>query len=191
GNQDNLSNLSPEEQEAYSWAQNSFDTDYLTFSNLQTHPALLNNLDALWWHYDESQALPGNAVLDTIKNVINNFVDSGGGLLLSGFATQYVVDLGIEDTPPQEIFQNPGTSSADGFFRKVSGHPIFEGFINPVVTLSAGLQVDNTTCWWNDPATFDGIWLADEVFQSGKIACGEYHQSSGKVLGIGSPAFDW
>ncbi|KAA3658448.1 MAG: DUF4960 domain-containing protein [Calditrichaeota bacterium] len=191
GTKANFDSLSAEEKAAYDWAHHVAATSYLSFESLQIAPTQLENFEMIWWHFDESDTLPENSTTEIVMQSIRDFVASGGGMLLSGFATQYVLPLGFEDTPPQEISKIPSTSSAAGFWRKADAHPIFEELINPVVTLSSNLQVDNLTCWWTDEATFDGEWLGDTVFRSGKIACGEYQHMLGKVIVIGSPAFDW
>ncbi|RKY55554.1 MAG: hypothetical protein DRP89_03060, partial [Candidatus Neomarinimicrobiota bacterium] len=191
GNKTIYENLSDEEKEAYDWAISNYASNYISFNNIINTPSIIDTFNLIWWHYNENTSLPMESSDNAVIDALSSFISEGGGVLLSGFAPQYVVNMGIEDTPPQEISNEPTTSSVWGFTQIDRNHLIFRDMLNPVVTLSANLQVDNNICWWTDPETFDGSWLADLVWPDSVVTIGEYEVGSGKVIVVCSRAFDW
>ena len=61
----------------------------------------------LWWHYADEPSLPSVAVRPETLAAVHRHLGSGGGVLLTLYATAYVVPLGIESTPP-DVVGHPG-----------------------------------------------------------------------------------
>lgn len=194
-----LSELNNEEKEAYDWAISTYNAEYLSFEDINDGTVDISDYDVIWWHYDDTfddnYSLPANAVTNQSVEVINDFVSAGGGLFLSGFAPQFVVDMGIQSKPPNEIVRDNKVSGEWGFYQIAEGHPIFDGMQNPFATVSSGINVDNTICWWTSPSDFDGTWLTDLEWRTSSgpniVSSGEYNHGEGKVVVVGAGAFEW
>lgn len=146
---------------------------------------------ALWWHHVDSKELPGAMTRPEVVGAIRDYLSGGGGLLLSGYAVQYVVDLGLEDTPPSTISHEPRTADGWGYRQRQGGHAAFSGLDSTFITVSGNARSDNFVAWWDDPGAFSGTWLADTHDGGGKVAAGEYTLGAGHVLVTGAGAFTW
>lgn len=184
--------LSDEEAAAFAFVQEEYDAIYISFNQLSSSDTYTDIVNVIWWHSNTSQSLPALASNSSVIDRIHNFLDDGKGLFLSGFATQWVVQLGVEDSTPQEVVKGSATSGNWGFLPKVEEHPIFNNLPSPFVTLSSGNTTENLISWWNVPATFDGTWLADTEWNSGTlVTAGEYEQRDGSIIVVGAGAYDW
>jgi len=187
-----LTQLTDEERAAYDWLKLHYNTVFIPINSIEQDASILNTVEVLWWHHDMSNTTPSAAQKSVVVEAFKDFLRQGKGLLLTGFAPQYVVDLGVEDTAPQEVHRGLTTSGNWGFYALDTEHPIFNGLSRPFYTLSAGLQVWNSICWWNNSSFFDGKWLADVEWQSGTlVTAGEYQLGSGKIIVVGAGAYDW
>ena len=190
-----LSGLTDEEQEAYQWLQSVYNSEYISFDDIRQDPQLLDDFDVIWWHNDEQIELPESAVDEETVTAIEDFISKGGGLFLSGLASQYAVDLGIQSVPPAEISRDGATSGDWGFYQMNEHHPAFDGLNNPFATISSGLEVANRISWWTDPDDFDGTWLTDLEWRSDDgpdiVSSGEYELGEGTVFFVGAGAFEW
>ncbi|MCB2153824.1 DUF4960 domain-containing protein [bacterium] len=183
--------LTSEQLKAYEFAIGSCGAQLLTFDEIAADPGAFDDVDVAWWHEDASTDLPEAANDATVLSQIQGFVESGGGLLLTGFAPQYVLSLGYEDTPPSLVIQDPTTSGEWGFRQREPAHPIFNGLPETFLVLSSNLTVDNNIVWWNDPTRFDGRWLADTEWSGYLVTVGEYTLEQGRILLVGTGAFEW
>ena len=182
--------LSPDEEEAYNWASTNYNVIYLPLSVVESNP-ILSDIDVIWWHYDESTTLPDDSTTDVVKNTINDFVSNGGGLFLSGFASQYVVDLGLESHDSFLIdSSNSITSTLSGISIKKPQDPIFKDLSSPIYLLDGGLLVNSNYCVLSS-AQFDGNWLGDSETPIGLVVCGEYLLGGGKIIFLGTDSYDW
>jgi len=89
-----------------------------SFADASGKPAQLSadDYDLAWFHYAGGT---GRAPFDRLKidrvprefrskkaiGAIKAFVQRGGGLILSGLAASYACDLGLESTPPDEVYR--------------------------------------------------------------------------------------
>lgn len=186
---DNVGGLVPEELAAYSWAMRNYDAEYISLADVRTSPEKLAPFRAAWFHHTRSLLLPPIAEDAAVAGSLKSFCASGRGLLLSGVAPQLVVALGVEQNPPTTITQDPQVSGNWGFAARDASHPVFTGFPASFGTLSEGMRVENTICWWDDPTTFHGKWLADLEWSGGKVAMGEYRCGDGGIVVVGAGAF--
>ena len=190
--------LNAEEKAAYDWLDQNYDPVIITFEELKAGDFAADTIKAIWWHLDQTAdlSLPDSARDTLVTRTLYNYVEQGNGLYLSGFAPQYVVDLGVEDTEPQEIRRGrdgePESSGEWGYYQLDASHPIFKGFTNPFAVLSSGLEVNNNICWWTQPSTFDGTWLGDTEWESGSLVLlGEYELGEGSIIVNGAGAYEW
>lgn len=183
--------LSNEEKVAFEFAQKKFNATYLSLEQVSEMTSPFEGINVLWWHSNTSSSLPTTVTNNKTIEKINEFLDAGNGLFLSGFSTQLVVNLGLEDTQPQEVVKNNTTSGDWGFMPKEDS-PIFNNLPSPFITLSSGNTTENVLSWWNQPDTFDGVWLADTEWNSGTlVTVGEYEKNKGSVVVVGAGAYDW
>lgn len=184
-------NLGAEEAAAYQWATENYDTMYIGLTDLAENPGQLQDVSVVWWHQAGLKDLPEAAMSPALRKSLLQFASAGRGILLTGFATQYVYTLGLSSNPPSSVLAERKRTDEWGFYPVDPRHPVFEGLDSPFATLSSGLESDNIVAWWDDPSTFKGRWLADLEWQGGKIACGEFPVGNGKILFVGAGAFDW
>jgi Domain of unknown function (DUF4960)/Secretion system C-terminal sorting domain len=214
GTEPNMADLGADEKAAYEWALASLDTNavYFNIVDLVLDPTLLDEFKAMWIHYDEFTDLP--LLLDNVntENLVKNFRNDGGGIFLSGTATQYLVNLDATTKGPNQVekaadpFTNPDHW---GFLAKVPEHPIFLNLPQPFKTLYSqnGLRED-TRAWWNldlgfDPNIppadrFDGIQLASTEWDASFVVLvtvaefeGNVDLCQGDIIAVGAGAFDW
>lgn len=174
--------------QAVRWLQQQEGYDVHTASALDQLVA--NSYDVLWWNATNSASLDPSATSSETREAVLAFVEEGGGLLMTGYATQYAANLGLT-AAPTTVIREPASSGAWGFAATCPNHPIFRGLPQPVITLSEGSQVENLIAWWDNPADFGGYWLADTESSIGKVAIGELRHGRGKVITVGGGAFDW
>ncbi|MEI6408557.1 MAG: DUF4960 domain-containing protein [Bacteroidota bacterium] len=214
GTEASLNDLDPDEKAAYDWAITKFDTNavYFNIVDLVLDPTLLNNFKAMWWHYDKFIDLPLLFDNPNTENMMKTFRNNGGGILLTGSATQYVKNLDATTKGPNQVSRAavPGTNPDHwGFRAKDPGHPIFANLPVPFTTLysQTGLRED-LLAWWNlvpdfDPNTppqdrFDGVYLASTEWDANfQFICsvaefpGQTSPCQGDILTVGAGAFDW
>ncbi|MBU6340685.1 MAG: T9SS type A sorting domain-containing protein [Bacteroidetes bacterium] len=214
GTEANLADLDPDEKEAYSWAIATLDTNavYFNIVDLVLDPTLLKNFKAIWWHYDKFIDLPLLFDNPNTEKVMKDFRNGGGGILLTGAATQYVKNLGVTTKGPNQVSKaaSPATNPDHwGFRAKDPNHPIFTNLPVPFTTLysTTGLRED-LLAWWNlvpdfDPNTppadrFDGTYLATTEWDANfQFICsvaefkGTASPCTGNVLTVGAGAYDW
>lgn len=85
-----------------------------TFVDQNGTTVSLSNFDTVWIHYeapsgtgflDQAKAVPvtGRAITTALLDALKGYVNSGGGLLLSGHSAHYAVAIGYETVPPNDI----------------------------------------------------------------------------------------
>jgi hypothetical protein len=99
---DKSSALSPEEQAAWNFLcpLKSVRTERISFQSLDRRSVISRLPHLLWWHFDTSRQLPFVALSPEVVSSVRAFVQKGDSLLLSLLASQYVVDLGVEELKP-------------------------------------------------------------------------------------------
>lgn len=214
----NISNL--DELTAYQWLISNYPgAQYLSFTDI-VNGASLENIDVIWWHYDEAQNLPAIATKTEVVSALKTYRADGGNLLLTTFASQYVDVLGIVPAGkgPNNVFGdflpnggvdgNPWGMSFVGH----ENHPIFLGLETyqpgKANLLEGGTFRLNHTAWWFLPewgGYGDGAgWrdqtggnnLASEAWDdglNGRVTIAEFPSGTEKsnVVVITMGAYDW
>ena len=134
-----------DEAAAASWLINIYGGVFLPVSQIKDNTANLSDYKALWIHFDrQSDETTINnefaaAFLDVdVKNAINNFYKAGGNLLLSIYATRYVVDLERYDLAIElkgfgNGGNNPDVWSVSPTWGTFMGAPeVFNRFTDPI-----------------------------------------------------------
>jgi hypothetical protein len=158
----------PDEKAAAQWALSTFDlAQYISFSALKANLAVLDEIDAVWWHFDTSYELPGgNFVLpdiafdEDIVSALKQFRNNGHGIYLSGFATQYLKTLEVVSAagnPDEQGGAAADFANADNWgisFKGREDHPIFEGLrtkegeSDVAFLISGGTSRKDNKSWW-------------------------------------------
>ncbi|MBM7420254.1 MULTISPECIES: DUF4960 domain-containing protein [Chryseobacterium] len=210
----------PDEIAASDWLFSKYSgAIYVSFNDISAG-ALLNNIDVLWWHYDSATGLPNDALNANTTGKIKTYLNNGGNILLTSFASQYVDALGIVPSGkgPNNVF---GDFLPNGFvdgndwgmsFVGHENHPVFEGLLT-YEPGKANLLKKNTfrlnhTAWWFLPdwGGYDngagwrtqtgGNNLASEAWDNsldGRVSIAEFPGGAAnkKCIVISMGAYDW
>jgi hypothetical protein len=219
GTADNVASISNEDEKASAqWTLSTFKlAKYVNFNTLKANPALLEETDAVWWHYDTSYelaegnfALPSIAFDDEIVTVLKNFRNNGGGIYLSGFATQYLKTLEVvptEGNPDEQGGAPAEFENADAWgisFKGHTDHPVFDGIRTKdgdgevAFLISGGAWRKDNKSWWvviNEDFSY-GIDLASTEWDKNHdilVLIAEFPgtEAQGKVIGFSAGAYDW
>jgi hypothetical protein len=219
GTADNLASITnADEKAAAQWTINTFKlAKYVSFNTLKANPSVLDDIDAIWWHYDTSYELPeGNFALPSVAmeaeivTTLINFRNNGGGLYLSGFATQYLKTLEVvaaEGNPDEQGGAVADFENADNWgisFKGQKNHPVFEGLRTKdddeevAFLISGGAWRKDNKSWWvviNEDFPY-GVDLAStewDVNHDILVLLAEFpgSESQGKVIGFSAGAYDW
>ena len=152
----------PDEKAAANWFFSNYPTaDYVSFQAIEGGQRL-SNYKVMWWHFDDDQNLPAATLSSKVTIAIKAYRASGGGLLLTTYATRYVEALGLVPAGkgPNNVFGDFGPTA--GFietnnhwgisFRTRENHPIFQGLETyepgKAWLLQKGTFRKNHTAWW-------------------------------------------
>lgn len=229
GNAATLSELQPEEQAACTWMMSNIDeTLYASLDEVRTGKYNLTDCKIIFWHMHVDESIDSKAKFEenapqaaAAVPAIQAYLNAGGNLLLSRYATYLPGYLSINGNPATDRFPNncwlgrkesdPETTSGPWSFSCAghTDHPVFQGLLgdgNPatVYTCDAGYQITNTTCQWHIGADWGGIATHDDFRTQtgatdiahggdGAVVVWEFPSSAsnGGIICIGSGAYDW
>lgn len=144
---------------------------FITTSEIENATVDLSEFSVIWIHIDNNTTsdIPANFTNATVLTAVTDYYKAGGNLLLSGYATQYLVDLGRidENRKPNLIGIGDGEQNLDiwginpniGMTYNYSSHPIYSkkvtvseltanNYTFPIVPLiSAGHKEDHNCMW--------------------------------------------
>lgn len=202
-----ISNLPAAEQKAYNWAISKYGSDaaYKTFAEVSAN-GLPSAARVVWFHFEDDPQLPASAATAATK--IGDFVKNGGGLLVSGFATGYVVDAGVTTVAPTETINNdPAGPDVAWGIKPLNGqaaHPIFAGLTPTTDWVDpnwGGFRTISTTTAGREALR----WWTGGKFPGTPIACmpwwnpadlnipviGEIKSGNGRAMTCTAPGFNW
>lgn len=138
---------------AANWLVNTYGGVFLPVSQIKDNTADLSDYKALWIHFDrQSDETTINnefaaAFLDAdVKTAINDFYKAGGNLLLSIYATRYVVDLGRYDLAVELKGFGNGGNNPDVWYASptwgtfVGAPEVFNKFTDPLYDGMTGVS---------------------------------------------------
>ena len=172
---------------------NQFTVEVISFSKISKRPEILNKFDVLWFHKPDDSDF---TVLEQSKDVragIYNYLQKGGGLLLSLDAFKYINVLDIERKIPEVkqkgIKENEGEQMLG--FQSFGEHPVFTG-LNGGTYILKPMQ-DKTVRqigYFNHNIPNNGKVVAVDkdnlsVNKKAKIVL-EYQIGKGKVIAVGA-----
>lgn len=165
--------------------------------------AALEAVDAVWIHAAEHTPSLAGSPLEALRR----FVEHGGGVLLSLFATRLVTPLGLEALPPNECRVAEWHDDADplwldGFrdwpgFPHIRGmqawgaHPLFDGFVRGTYTWQAteGERIGEATYVrprWPVAGRVVAVERAYVHLNADKAVAWEYLAGRGRVICLGA-----
>ena len=208
-----IDGLKDEEKAAAQWMLNTIPRSiYISMRDLMSGAVKLDpeECKAIWWHGDDTD-WPSQA-WDS-REAVKEYYQNGGSLLLSRYAIRYINDVyqiaknqqGPNAEGGESIEQLPNPA---GFKIGDATHALFSGLEKDnenVYLISAGLATTNRAVQWNvttgdytglaDWGTKTGaVALAYDVNDSNLVPIAEFparSKGAGKVICIGSPAFEW
>ncbi len=191
-----------EAQSAWAWiGKEKVKARRITFNEIASSPAILDQCNILWWHYDQAIDLPQDAKGNGIKNSISAFVQKGGSLFLTLLAAPYVADLGFESARPDTI--RKGSWDQESWikdypdmrgFGSNQGHPIFAGLAGAVFTWNPKKGMPFAGAWYSAPSQpREGRIIAVErqyirLNEDWRVITG-YEAGQGRILAVGSAMF--
>jgi len=209
-----------DEVTASNWLFDNFPgARYISFESV-LNGADLSDVNVIWWHFDSAANLPSVAYNPAVTTALKNFRTSGGNLLLTSFASQYVDALGIVPSGkgPNNVFGDfPPNGNVDGnswgmSFVGHENHPIFQGLTTfeagKANLLQGGTFRLNHTAWWFLPEwggygngegwrnQTGGTNLASEAWDNnldGRVTIAEFPNTATNknVIVISMGAYDW
>ncbi|MFH0989690.1 MAG: DUF4960 domain-containing protein [bacterium] len=195
----NNSPLSPEEKSAWKFLskQHQYAPIVISFEEIYRRPSLLNTLNTLWWHYDESTFLPSIALDPEVLASIRTFIERGGSLLLSLLSAQYTINLGIESRRPNVLIKGHWQEAcwAQGYadirgFASYFGHPIIDRFGRGVFAWNPEKGNPYSACYYDGVNPEKGKVVAVErqyiKLAEAKRIISEYSVGKGKLLSVGA-----
>jgi len=160
---------------------------------------------------DPMQALMPELVNEQTVQAMKEYVNHGGGLLLTGISGLYAMVLGVEETMPNSIRENSyitpvlaaGIASADGFEQ----HPVFKNLPAEGFFTTCNFPYRNllTECAWKARVP-SGSVIANEFVEYKKgddpnngsrnrigeyAAIVEYSHGKGKIMVLGGRSCDF
>lgn len=229
GNAATLAELQPEEQAACTWMMSNIDeTLYASLDEVRTGKYNLSECKVIFWHMHEDVSIDSKAKFEenapqaaAAVPAIQAYLNAGGNLLLSRYATYLPGYLSINGNPATDRFPNncwlgrkendPETTTEAWHFSCAghTDHPVFQGLLGDgnaekVYTCDAGYQITNTTCQWHIGTDWGGIATHDDFRTQtgatdiahggdGAVVVWEFPSSAsnGGIICIGSGAYDW
>lgn len=151
---------------AAQWFQTKYAANGVVLSTNDIANADLSQYKVIWVHVDRvgTGALPAQLTANSVLDKLKNYYQSGGNLILTTHATQYIADLGRipSNRKPGIIGAGSGTSNSDiwsinvniGMVYDYSEHPLFHGlntipdYGHPTIPLiGAGFKEDHNCMW--------------------------------------------
>ena len=229
GNAATLSELQPEEQAACTWMMANVDeTLYASLDEVRTGKYNLTDCKIIFWHMHADVSIDSKSKFEenapqaaAAVPAIQAYLNAGGNLLLSRYATYLPGYLSVNGNPATDRYPNncwlgrkesdPETTSEAWHFSCAghTDHPMFQGLdgdgnADKVFTCDAGYLITNTTCQWHIGSDWGGIATHDDFRTQtgatdiahggdGAVVVWEFPSSAsnGGIICIGSGAYDW
>jgi len=224
-----LDQLNPEEYTACRWMLANVDKSlYISWDDFKAGTFDLSECEVIWWHFHRDGGVDGKEAWElygakAMENLpaIQNYVSSGGNLLLTRYACYlpaYLQLNGYVPNPTNPRVPNNGwgqneneaetTTEAWNFFTDSLQHPLYQNLkgdgSNKIYTCDAGYRITNSTLQWHIGTDWGGYPTWAYFTQKTKatvlgyggdnaITVWEWKASTtnGGVLCIGSGCYDW
>ncbi len=137
-----------------------------------------DGFDTVWWHGDQTSPTSG------LTPHLREFVEKGGGLLLTGTALTSLNSVGIESAPLRRL--EAGSDNFVAGFRPLiptKTHPLFQGLTGETSVTSGGHPP--TADFHGTGGPIEGIPIAQAWPDEGEWPIVEYAVGKGRILAIG------
>ncbi|MCI4668548.1 MAG: DUF4960 domain-containing protein [Bacteroidia bacterium] len=200
-----VADLPSAEQKAYNWALGYFGEDamYMSFQMVADMGMPVNAV-SVWYHFEDDPSLPADDSVAAPQ--IEQFVNNGGQLLVSGFATEYLLTTNATTVAPTETINNDpaGPDAAWGIrpFPAFETDRIFSGISNNTDwadpnwsgfrTISDSVAGREAMRWWTQNS-YPGTGFAAMPWFGGEDlpVIGGILQGAGYNLTCTAPGFNW
>ncbi|MGM9825992.1 MAG: DUF4960 domain-containing protein [Paludibacteraceae bacterium] len=222
-----IEQLLPEERRACDWMLSEVQqAQYCSLTDFANGKVDVSECKVIWWHFHRDGGVDGKAAFESAAPeavaavaAFQRFIDNGGALLLSRYATYLPGYLSLNGNTPTDRFPNncwggnedsPETTNEPwSFFAVDANHPLFADLAagtdpSTIYTCDAGYRITNSTAQWHIGDDWGGYpTLADfeQLTQAGTIAQGgdgavvvwEFAHTADRpaVLCIGTGCYDW
>jgi len=185
---------SREQELAVEWLQERSRVDSVSVRSLEDDQLLLEvgaaeqlPVEILWWHRGEP--LTDENALAIVATKLDEFLESGGDLLLTGTAMAAVADLSIESVPPTVVGPDPVIEPTGLLWRSAyDDHPIPAEFESLRLPLCADGEIYSTR--YEELLPEQGEILASTVRGNEdyphEMTAVSWSEDGGTVLGIGT-----
>ncbi|WP_410766409.1 GH32 C-terminal domain-containing protein [Haloferax sp. DFSO60] len=121
--------LTDEQRAARDWAATIASVETISFDAVAAGAVELSDYDVVWWHSSLQLSSEQRELATACAEVLDGYLQDGGGVLLTLHALAAVEELGIDPVGPDAI----GTENSPhptGLLTKSihADHPLFEGF---------------------------------------------------------------
>ena len=220
--------LDMEAQTACEWMlANVPNAFYASFDDIANGTADLSECKLIWWHWHDDRRVDGHDDFLAkgtdalkVKNQLKAFLDNGGAMLLTRYATHLPTFIGVtgddEWTMPNNCLGDPEMNSVDcggawafDIYAGQEAHPMWEGLVNDgfegkVPLTDAGYFVSNSVAQYHIGSDWGGYanyeaWVdrtGGNILGVGgdlAIVAWEYPASDGRggIVCIGYGGYDW
>ena len=198
---DEILKLSAEEEAAARFLRSlkSFRIDLHSIQSLNQESAITKLPSLLWWHFDSSISLPSTALQPEAVSVIREYIRRGGSLFLSLLASQYVVNLGLEQKQPNIVSKGswneenwaPEFPDIRGFGTYL-GHPIFQDLPGGVYTWNPSKGDPHCAAYYEGITPGGNVVAVDRQYiklnEQRRLIC-EYQFGKGRIVTVGTYFF--
>ena len=227
GTASSIDGLAPEERAACDWMLGTVERSrYCSWTDFRNGKTDLSECKVIWWHFHKDGGVDGksafeNAAPEAVAALaaMQAYVDGGGSVLLSRYATYLPGYLRLNGQEPTGCFPNncwggnedapETTKEAWSFFAANPGHALFSNLMTgsdpmTIYTCEAGYKLTNSTAQWHIGSDWGG-YETREVFEQktgaqtlavggdGAVVVWEYPrtETNGAILCIGTGCYDW
>ncbi len=221
------SSLSQEERTACDWLLNTVpESSYASITDFRSGKIDLSKCQLIWWHFHKDGGVDGRTAFESAANdavlavaAFQSFVDKGGNLLLTRYATYLPSYLSLAGATATYCFPNncwgqneseaETTSSPWYFLTDTLRHPIYANLrmgdeAKGIYLCDAGYRITNSTAQWHIGSDWGGYpTLTDFSDKTGATPLGQGDDGAvvvweypawgtqGRILCIGSGCYDW
>ena len=222
-----IEQLLPEERRACDWMLSEIEqAQYCSLTDFAGGKVELSACKVIWWHFHRDGGVDGkaafeNAAPEAVAAVaaFQKYIDNGGTLLLSRYATYLPGYLSLNGNNPTDRFpnncwggneDNPETTNEPWcFFAVDANHPLFADLAKgtdpaTIYTCDAGYRITNSTAQWHIGDDWGGYPTLTDFEQlthaqplakggDGAVVVWEYVHTADKpaILCIGTGCYDW
>ena len=215
--------LGQEEAAACAWLQSNIEkAAYASFTDLATGQVDLSECKVIFWHFHKDGGIDGKGQFEAnaaealaAVDVLKQYYQAGGSLLLTRYATYLPAYIGEADCVPNncwgqnevdaETVGNPWSFNIEG----KTDHALWQGLVmkqdepQSVFTCDAGYRITNSTAQYHIGTDWGGYadrdaWrqktgAVDLAYGDKAIVAWEYKASAehGGIVCIGSGCYDW